>query len=87
MTVVNIVVLKFIFVPCFQYLCFFCCLVQLGVYFPVDAYVLGNFLVDYVTIRCSSNVYHEVSWLVTLSLSKRAYLLEDHFGIWISSVM
>jgi hypothetical protein len=60
-TVVNIVFLKFIFVPCFQYLRFFCCLVQLGVYFHVDVSVLGNFLVNYVTISCSSNVYHEVS--------------------------
>jgi len=49
--------------------------------------VLGNFLFDYVTISCSSNLYHEVSWLFTLSVNKRAYLLEDRIGIWISSVV
>jgi len=56
---------------------------QLGVRLHVDASVLGNFLVRCVTISCSSNVCHEVSWLVTL-VNKRAYLLEDHIGIWIS---
>ena len=62
MTVVNIVGLKFIFVPCFQFLCFFYCLAQLAVYFHVDASVLWNFLVNCETISCSSNVCHEVSW-------------------------
>jgi len=60
---------------------------QLGVHFHVDASVLENFLVSCVTISCSIIVCHEVSWLVTSLVNKRAYLLEDHIGIWISSVM
>jgi hypothetical protein len=80
-TVVNI----FALVPCFQFLYFFCCLAQLDVYFCIDASVLGNFLVNYITISFSSNIMcHEVSWLVASSMNKSAYPLEDHISNWIS---
>lgn len=56
-------------------------------YFYVDAFLLGNFLFNCITMSFSRNMCREGSWLVTSLVNKRIYLLEDHVSVHISSVM